>query len=244
MKRKTIVHAILGAACCLLQPTWSVAKDNGNPLLEPKKVFVTSESYTGDLVGEAAALLGMPFADGLEAADAICQYHAALAGLNGPYAAILSTSTIDAASRLTATVGPYRLVTGVPVAASFAGLFSTRLGNVQGPAVNLISGPNLNEFGSIIAGPGAEAWTGTTPSGQLDHAQGGGPFTGAPLPEKSFCNEWTDSTQPAVPGCLNSDPDNTLPCGLTGRVGSVTTEWIHAEYTGCHVPRRLYCAER
>lgn len=243
MKRKLPIHAILGAALCMTHPALLVAKDNGNPLLEPKTVFVTSESYTGDLVGEAQILLGMPFADGLEAADAICQFHAQLGGLNGRYVAILSTSTVSAASRLTPTVGPYRLPNGVPVANSFAGLFSTRLDNILGPAVNLISPLDANESGMNVSGPDAVAWTGTGPSGELDQAAPGGPFSSSPSPGKSFCFDWTDNTQPAELGCHHSISEQQ-PCGLAGNARTITTDWTHSEYEGCNRTKRLYCAQR
>jgi hypothetical protein len=50
-------------------------------------VFVTSRAYTGNL-------------GGLAGADAICQTHAAEAGLPGTYVAWLATSTVTAPSRL------------------------------------------------------------------------------------------------------------------------------------------------
>lgn len=243
MKHLLFVVATLTLIASPIQSAQAKPK-GGDDFTGPKILFVTSEGYTGDLVGEAEALLGMPFANGLEAADAICQYHAALGGLDGDYVAMLSTSTVSAASRLAPTLGPYRSPDGVPVAAGFAGLFSTRLENVAGPAIKLISSPNVNESGNSVGGPGSMTWTGTQPWGHLDHAQGGGPFGGAPFPEKSFCNDWTDNTQPTLSGCLNSDPENTLPCGLSGNVGSTGTSWAHDEYIGCHVILRLYCAER
>lgn len=243
MKHALLAVATLTMIASLTQSAQAKPK-GGEDVTGPKILFVTSEGYTGDLVGEAGALLGMPFANGLEAADAICQYHAALSRLDGDFVAMLSSSTVSAASRLTPTVGPYRTLGGVPIASSYAGLFSTRVENALAPAVNLISQPNENEAGITVGGPGSATWTGTTPWGELDHAQGGGPSGGAPFPEKSFCNDWTDNTQPTLSGCLNSDPENTLPCGLSGNVGSTGTSWVHDEYIGCHAMLRLYCAER
>ncbi len=53
-------------------------------------VFLTSNTYTGNLVGEATALGLGTFATGNLAGDAICQHHATQAGLPGIYHALLT----------------------------------------------------------------------------------------------------------------------------------------------------------
>lgn len=70
----------------------------------PRRVFVTSQVYTGNL-------------GGLAGADAKCQTLADAAGLGGTYKAWLSASTISAAERLTHVGAPYVLADGVTVVA-------------------------------------------------------------------------------------------------------------------------------
>lgn len=71
-----------------------------------KVVFVTSDASTagGNIVQWANNLLTpeQPFEDGLVAADAICQYHAAIANppLSGTFKAWLSTDTVSAFDRV------------------------------------------------------------------------------------------------------------------------------------------------
>jgi len=244
MKHTLLVTTALTAMVCVAIPALSEARDNGNPLMEPKKIFLTSEAYTGDLVGEAEALLSMFFADGLEAADAICQFHAQLGALNGRYVALLSTSTVAAAGRLTPTVGPYVRVDGVPVAASFAALFSTRGAAADDHAIRLITSPDMNEMGERLRSPdpAGNAWTGTNSNGSLDRSGPGG-FLDSVAPELSFCNDWTDNDQPVEPDCHHSIPDQQ-PCGLTGRSRFTDSDWLQYEFVGCNNMRRLYCAQR
>jgi hypothetical protein len=79
-----------------------------------KRVFVTSQVYTGNL-------------GGLVGADAKCQVLAGAGGLTGTYKAWLGNATVAAASRLTHATIPYQLVDGTPVAADWAALTSGRL---------------------------------------------------------------------------------------------------------------------
>jgi hypothetical protein len=75
-----------------------------------KLVFITSTTYaTGNL-------------NGLAGADAICQALAGAAALPGTFKAWLSTATISAASRLTHSTRPYKLVDGTPVANNWTDL--------------------------------------------------------------------------------------------------------------------------
>jgi hypothetical protein len=75
----------------------------------PKRVFVTSKAFTGNL-------------GGLAGADAICQSLAGDAGLAGAFKAWLSDSTVSAAQRLSHTGSPYLLVDGTVVANDWADL--------------------------------------------------------------------------------------------------------------------------
>ena len=68
-----------------------------SPTPAPKRVFVTSTTYKGNL-------------GGLAGADAKCQTRANAASLGGTWKAWLSDSTTSAASRLTQSVSGYILL--------------------------------------------------------------------------------------------------------------------------------------
>lgn len=248
MKSQALTATLLAIIAASTNPV--AAKDKpvgGQDPFSSRILFLTSESYSGDLVGEAQSLLGMPFEDGLEAADAICQYHASMAGLPGEFVAILSTSTVDAASRLSSVLNPYRSVNGLPIAANFTALFGTtngaELAGADLPAAWLSISPDIDELGSprTSGNPAGNAWTGTRPTGQHDRA-GPGPG-GIPVPAYSFCNDWTDNAQPTDPGCDVGNP-SLQPCGLTGESRDRTPTWIADDYVGCQSLRRLYCVQR
>lgn len=170
MKSKFSKVTFIASTLCILTTGSAFAENptltNIVRVIEPKVIFVTSQTYTGNL-------------GGLAGADAICQ---ALAdGVNaivpeGEYVALLSTSdfeVINAAGRLTPTSGPIVRPDGVPVAENFARLFGTQ--SVSDPATNLITVPNIDETGTPA--PGASlVWTGT---GRNGSANGG-----------HHCNDW------------------------------------------------------
>jgi hypothetical protein len=248
MKSHALIAALATILSMLANPV--AGKDKPASGLDPfssRILFLTSQAYSGDLVSEAEALLGMAFADGLEAADAICQYHASLGGLQGSFVAILSTSTVDAASRLSTVLSPYRSVSGLPIAANFTALFGTtdgiELAGADLPAAWLNTAPDVDELGSRTFGgnPANNAWTGTRPTGQMDRA-GPGP-SGTPLPAYSFCNDWIDDAEPVDETCHAVNPAQQ-PCGLTGETQARTPAWIAGEYAGCHSLRRLYCVQQ
>jgi cysteine-rich repeat protein len=82
---------------------------SGQCEVEWRAVFVTSESYTGDL-------------GGLEGADAKCQARAEEAGLVGVYKAWLSVPGEGPSTRFTTWNRPYRLVDGTIIADNWADL--------------------------------------------------------------------------------------------------------------------------
>lgn len=77
-----------------------------------RRVFVTSATHTADF-------------GGLSQGDAICQ--SAASGLGGTWKAWLSTSTVSVESRLEHATVPYKLLTGIEVAADWSGLSSGTL---------------------------------------------------------------------------------------------------------------------
>lgn len=83
----------------------------------PKRIFVTSSGFTGNL-------------GGLNGADSICQGLANQAGLNGFFKAWLSDSTTDAVDRINGSDSGYVNFNGDPVADDLADLLS---GNIDNP---------------------------------------------------------------------------------------------------------------
>ncbi len=108
----------------------------------PKTVFVTSESYTGNL-------------GGLAGADQKCNDLAAAAGLSGTYKAWLSDSSASPDTRFTRSAEPYTLVDGTVVASDYNDL-------VNG---SLLAPIDVTEVGDSISGF-TKVWTFTFSSGQ------------------------------------------------------------------------------
>jgi len=100
----------------------------------PKKVFVTSQTFSGDL-------------GGLDGADAICDQAAGAAGLSGTYRAWLGDDSEGPNQRFTRS-GPYALLDGTIIAFGWDGLTD---GTLLAPI-------NLDEFGQLVPSPGV-AWT-------------------------------------------------------------------------------------
>lgn len=107
----------------------------------PKKVFLSSATYTGNL-------------GGLVGADTKCQGLANAAGLSGTFRAWLSDATSSAGDRLLHSTNPYVRVDGVPVANSWDDLVD---GNLAYPIV-------VDEYGEILTGG---VWTNTNPDGSI-----------------------------------------------------------------------------
>ncbi|HVU03689.1 MAG TPA: DUF1554 domain-containing protein [Polyangiaceae bacterium] len=108
-----------------------------------KRVFVTKDTFDGNLKGTAAS--------GLEGADALCQAAADDASLGGTWVAWLSDSGHDAIDRI-ADVGPWYRIDGQKVFDDKAAITTT------GPAVAISRGPK-NEVVSFLP------WTGTKSDG-------------------------------------------------------------------------------
>ena len=113
--------------------------------LEPstKTVFVTSQSWAGDL-------------GGLAGADRKCQDSASAAGLSGVFYAWLSNTVDSPDSRFIKSTVPYVMVDGTRVADDWNDLVS---GDLQSPI-------QLTEYGGDVSYPTA-AWTNTLPTGLM-----------------------------------------------------------------------------
>lgn len=182
-------------------------------LYEPKHVFVTSQAFHADF-------------GGLASADAICQSLASnpATGLTGTYKAWLSTTTVSASSRLTHHPGPYVLVNGVEVSASWTELTGgflrhpidlTELGGTPPDG-------KPDNFPPSDIGCGHHlVWTDTSDNGE--HAQNG----------PTDCSAWTDAS--ATGGGLGAI------WGTTDR----TTHWSGWCQGGtCESTAPLFCFEQ
>jgi hypothetical protein len=139
----------------------------------PKRVFVTSTGFAGNL-------------NGLAGADAKCTATAAAAGLGGSFVAWLSDATTNAKDRVTGT-GPWLRVGTTSV------IFPDRASLITGPLVPVI----VTEAG--LAATGGSAWTGTKTDGtkatgdNCNNWSSGG--TAAMTGSVASTSGWTESGQ-------------------------------------------------
>lgn len=135
----------------------STATPTATPSPGVNVVFVTSQVYDGSIDGT-----------GISGADSACQMLANNAGLpTGTYKAWLSTSTVDAVSRL-GSARAFVRVDGAPIADQASDLTS---GKILNPI-------DLDESGNDIReAENSDVWTGSTNAGTLS------PY--------GTCNDWT-----------------------------------------------------
>lgn len=133
-----------------------------------KTVFVTEDTYSGDLLAEAQAAFSdcSSVSTGLDGADCICQKTAQAAGIWGVYKAWIATDSFnDPESMFTPSGVPYTRVDGTAIAYDWGDLTN------GGIYVAL----NLTETGSVAGAPLA-VWTNVatsgTSSGTTDHCSG------------------------------------------------------------------------
>jgi hypothetical protein len=118
-----------------------------DPTAEPLSVFVTGETFTGNL-------------GGLDGADEKCQHAATLAGLYGTYRAWVSDSNGSPSTRFTYPNRNYALVNGALVAKDWADLTSGFLRHAI----------DLTEVGAFVATEQCTVWTDTDENGTLHDA--------------------------------------------------------------------------
>ncbi len=145
-KTTTIMAAALAVTLGAAQALADSASGGGNPeilqLLMPKRVFVTTDTYDGNL-------------GGLDGADAKCQAAADGADLDGTYMAWLSDGLDSPGTRfITLAIGPYITVGGATVAGSY--------GDLTDGSINFKI--DRTETGALVGGR-SEAWTNTTFAG-------------------------------------------------------------------------------
>jgi len=129
--------------------------------LPTKTLFLSSQTYTGNL-------------GGLAGADAKCQTLATSAGLSGTFKSWLSDSVTNARDRLTHATVPYKLVNGTTIANNWSDLIDGQLSNpiTHDEKGNQIASPTLTK----------QVWTGTRHDGTKDTNRIGSQY---------YCSDWS-----------------------------------------------------
>lgn len=171
-------------------------------------VFVSSQTHDANF-------------GGLAGADLFCQGLATTAGLPGTYFAWLSTSTVDAVDRISASPGAFTLVDGTVLATSLADLTD---GILNAPIV-------FDENGAAPAFP--RVWTGTAPDGTACF-QGSGGNCNMTSPgndglDRSACADWTSTAG-----------GSEATTGYDAADGNWTLEGDRA----CSDQHRVYCVQQ
>lgn len=141
-----------------------------------KVVFVTSQTFTGEL-------------GGLEGADQKCNTAATQANLPGNYKAFLSTTTTDASERLSHANVPYVLTTGEMVADNWSDLTDGQLDTYI----------HTDEFGNVSS---RKVWTATDNNGAYNTRQSCEDWT-APSQFTEGTGAWFMVLDPNVEGSIN-----------------------------------------
>lgn len=183
------------------------ASTSGGPVAA-RRVFVTAASFHGDLKQQGAG------ADGLDGADRLCASAAASASLGGTWVAWVSTSSVDAISRL-ASDGRWTLLDGVTE------VFAARSQIQFGPKHAI----DRTESGDLLLPSGDElpvVWTNTDALGK--YADDG---------ENNACDDWSAQTGVAAVGLI-FDP----------ALGGPGLSWTDTKQPrGCGGAYHLYCFE-
>ena len=199
-------------------------------------LFVTSTTYTGDLVETVHVVTGnqsfdIRFLDGLFGADRICNARASAAGLVGSYQAWLCDGVTAPADRSVRATVPYVRTDGALIAFNWTDL-------TDGEIANPI---NRDEFGTEVSWlVDSLPWTYVKPDGSCDDATYLSPGSG-PCPAFSHCklncaegggnDGWTSSSLWAQ--------------GAKGDVNLTNTFWTDGVTGLCSSPNeRLYCIEQ
>lgn len=166
----------------------AVALDADAAALPGRTIFVTSQTFTGDLGTR-------------DGGDSKCQSAAKDAGLPGTFRAWLSEEGASVVARLVTDAGPLRLVNGMMVATNSADLA------MNGPRTGIA----LDERGRKRGGGACEdgglmAWTGTRPDG------------GAPDQPGLDCAQWRSGGGQGLAGLVGRTDDSWTsacqrPCG-------------------------------
>lgn len=177
----------------------------GNQEISSVRIFITSTSYTGDL-------------GGLSGADAKCQTQANAAGLGGTWKAILSSTTVDARTRLGVRKKPIFDIWGRLIWNPLSPAPQVANGNSTGTdfyqSVN--STVNVTELGTTMS---VYTWVGTNGDGLKISTSA----------TNHFCNNWVSA--------------NSTHSAYMGYSELRNGGWIAHTASGCQYARNLYCLE-
>ncbi|QQR90641.1 MAG: hypothetical protein IPJ88_02545 [Myxococcales bacterium] len=187
-KATSVLDCEAGANDCV----WCGASDAcfaaGTTCGSPRKVFISSVAYTGNM-------------GGLSGADGLCQTLAGNAGLSGTYKAWLSAPNNSVASRFNTSEMTYQLVDGTKIAIGWSELISGKLRS----AIDTDENNNTSLSVSSASCDGkVSAWTGTDATGQS-------------FSSSLSCNGWTSTgSESAVLGEATATSSAwTVSCTLT-----------------------------
>lgn len=181
----------------------------------PRRMFVTSSMFEGNL-------------GGLAGADAKCDAHAQAAGLTGTYLAWLSSSQATAAERMTHHDAGYVLVDGTVVATSWDDL-------VDGEIAHEIDLEETGAFHDVMPTHrvAVAVWSSTDVMGHRASA----------MWDDTGCEDWTVGavpwSTPAVYGGIGLVYDSS------GAQSFLDHRWTDAQNpVGCGALAALYCVEQ
>ena len=140
--------------------------------------FTTSTTGTGNLLTG----WGVSAANGLAAADAVCQARATAAGLTGTYVAWMSDSQNDAYCRVQGLTGKKANCAGNAgpwVRPGDFKPFAPTLDKLLAPTRQVFYAADVNEFGTAISSTSDRVWTATDDNGVWTN---------------NDCNSWTSSS--------------------------------------------------
>lgn len=201
-----------------------------------KRVFVTSQTYNGDLKTAGSAKGLGTASDGLDGADKICQSHANAASLGGTWKAWLSRYQVSSASRINpggnSSLGPFKLLDGRTVANNWTELID---GSIDNPI-------NFTETRSTITreSPNIAVWTHTLSNGSPQFIQ----TIGSPFPPfQTAC-----ATSVLSPTSAWSDNSQNISAGIGSAISFEDGQWTNIQvagfiFIGCNSEARLYCFE-
>lgn len=190
------------------------------PTLAPKRVFITSTTYTGDLKTAGSNVSLGSATSGLHGADKICQSRARVANLSGTWKAWLSDTATSVNSRFNRYNGSYITLGNQIIARNWTDLITAKQdGSTYGSyLLNSIVSTELN------TNAGAQpVWTNTYP-------QNAG-ITSNDYHNEN-CGNWTLGLQ------------SYLGTGWKGTSGNNNFRWTYDTTQLCNTHARLYCFEQ
>ena len=198
-------------------------------------VFVTSETFTGDLVGEAQVRNGgRGITDPIEAADFLCQQAAESSNLpvlndGRKFRAWIATSDTGPDTTFHPDITIFPLNPNIPHQRTDGVLIATDLS----PDLldGMLAAPiHTDEFGVEVVLPDDRVWSNVNADGADGSPWNPNGPAPAPDPALNTCSDWTSRASDQL-GCVG-DPNVT------------DATWSQEGCQPCDQPRRLYCVSQ